>query len=182
METKITEQENKKIAIIGRSSSGKTTLIRELQIRGYQAIEEVARGVLEERALIPVTPEEQSIRQKTIYQRHLELENSLNGTIFVDRGLIDILGYTKYFGVNPSFFEITNLENRYHFVFELEKRPFINDGTRIEKDENEADLIYSFVKKSYIELGYNPILVPNFHEDAKENSSKRIKFILSKIN
>jgi predicted ATPase len=169
------------IPFIGRSSSGKTTLIKELQLRGYQAIEEVARGVLEERATIPITPEEQLIRQKTIYQRHLDLEKSLTGTIFVDRGLIDILGYTKYFGVNTSFFDQTNLETRYRFVFELEKRPFIKDGTRIEKDENEADLIYSLVRKSYTDLKYCPIFVPNFNKDPKENSKKRIEFILSKI-
>jgi predicted ATPase len=172
---------DKKVVIIGRSSSGKTTLIKEISSKGYQIIEEVARGILEERKNIPATFEESNIRQNLIYQKQLYLENSSNGLVFLDRGLVDVLGYTKYFNVNDSFMDKQKLIQRYHLVFELEKRPFVHDGTRIEKDEDEADLIYSFVRKSYIELGYNLILVPNFHKDSKENALKRVSFILNQL-
>lgn len=169
------------IPIVGRSSSGKTTLINELNKRGYKTIEEIARRVLIERKDNLVDEEEQLIRQKIIYSRQLNLENSSSDLVYLDRGLIDVLAYTRYFQVNNSFIDESLLFNRYPLVLELEKRPFVPDGVRIEKNEEEVDKIYSLVRKTYLEFGYFPILVPNFCENPYENASKRIDFILKEL-
>jgi predicted ATPase len=168
--------------VIGRSSSGKTTLINELKRRGYQTIEEVAREILTERAKYPVTKEEQETRQRMIYQNQLERENLLREDGFLDRGLVDCLAYTNYFGVDNSFIDKKLLRNRYFIVLELEKRPFIPDGIRIEKDEEEVNKIYSLVHDAYIRFGYTPFKIPNFCKERLENASLRADYILNELS
>jgi predicted ATPase len=170
-----------RVVIIGRSSSGKTTLTKELEKRNYNVIHEVARGVLEERKNFIINNDEQFTRQKIIYERQKNLEDFSSGFIFHDRSLVDILGYIKYFEIDGSFINKEELKGRYNFVFELEKRPFISDGVRIESDECEADKIFSFVKQAYLNLEYNSILVPNFCEDKYKDSKTRTDFILNKL-
>ena len=169
------------VPIIGRSSSGKSTLVEELSNRGYQTIKEVARGVLEERKHIPETLDENYIRQKIIFERQTILENSVAGLVFLDRSLIDGLGYANYFGLELDFVNKNLLKSRYDIVLELEKRPFIQDGLRIEKDERQVDEIYSRVKDNYSSLGYDFIFVPNFCSDRIYNAKQRADFILENL-
>ncbi len=173
------DEKNFRVAIIGRSSSGKTTLIEELKNKGYKTVDETAREVLEERKNFNVTLEENLIRQKEIYFRQLERENKAQGQFFCDRGLIDILVYTEYFGLSNSFIDKRVLKNRYSLILELEKRPFILDNIRIEKDEKEADKIYQKVIEKYLDLGYSPISVPNFCEERKKNAKIRVDYIIN---
>lgn len=172
---------NKRVAFIGRSSSGKTTLVNEFINRGYQAVPEMAREVLMERQGYDATPEENLIRQKMIYERQRGLEESVSGLSFHDRGLVDILGYTRMFSLDDSFIDVNLLRGRYEVVFELEKRPFISDGIRIEKDSKEADRVFSYVKEGYSELGYETVTVPNFCDEREENAKQRMEFILDKL-
>ena len=166
-----------RVAIIGRSSSGKSTLVKELSNRGYSTLEQLAREVLEERKEFKATPEENLIRQKEIYFRQLERENLLQGLSFCDRGLVDILAYAEYFGVEIPFADRNLLRGRYHLILELEKRPFVIDGLRIEKDEKEADKIYEKIRGKYLELEYTPVPIPNFCEGREKNVKRRVDYI-----
>ncbi len=169
------------VPIIGRSSSGKSTLVEELSNRGYQTIKEVAREVLEERKHILETVAENYTRQKIIFERQINLENSVSGLAFLDRSLIDGLGYADYFGIELDFVNKNILKSRYSVVLELEKRPFLQDGLRIEKDERQVDEIYSRVKDNYSSLEYDFIFIPNFCSERIFNAKQRADFILETL-
>jgi predicted ATPase len=171
------EKRDFKIVIIGRSSSGKTTLINELQNRGYLTLGETAREVLEERKDFEATPEENLIRQKEIYLRQLKREDLSRGLFFCDRSLIDGIAYTEHFGVDSSFIDRDLLIGRYDLILELEKRPFILDGVRIEKDESEANIIHEKIREKYLKLGYSLIAIPNFCEERWENARMRADYV-----
>ena len=86
-----------------------------------------------------------------------------------------------YSGVYRSLKYKNLLKSRYDIVLELEKRPFIQDGLRIEKDERQVDEIYSRVKDNYSSLGYDFIFVPNFCSDRIYNAKQRADFILENL-
>lgn len=166
------------IVISGRSSSGKSTLVSEIEKRGYNVIREVAREVLNERKNYPENSNEFLLRQKIIYSRHKLLEDSFDkGIVFCDRSLIDIFGYCKYFGIDSSFIQ-ENLITRYSYIFELPKRRFVKDNIRLEKDNHEADKIYNLIKENYFNFGYNFVNVPRFSGTKTESVNRAVEFIL----
>lgn len=172
--------------LTGRSSSGKTTLVKELERRGYMVLHETARPVLEERKDYERTAEEWLYRQKEIFMRQFKQEEealqSGQKLIFSDRGLPDGLAYCQYLmGYIPDELKKFDLRERYSGIFVPEKLPFKADGTRIEKDENEVEEIHQRVIESYQNLGYNPISVPVFPGGLEESVKGRIEFILKRI-
>lgn len=171
----------RKVVLTGGPSSGKTTLIKTLEERGYSVIHEVARKVIEKRKHIPLSKNEWIIRQKLIYQEQLKGESNYSGKeiLFLDRGAPDIIAYSKYFlGYIP--FEIGQFN--YHQIFQLERLPFVDDGLRVESGDKEAQIIHEKILSTYNERGYSPIHVPVFPAKTLEDSvSMRIDFILSKL-
>ena len=130
----------KKYVITGGPCSGKSSLIDELDKRGYVTIKEVAREIISKRLDNSLTTEEFRIRQSLIYDEQLKRENSLISNIsFLDRSLIDSLFYSKMqTGTIPERFFENDLNERYNGVFVLEILTFVKDELRIEKDEKEA--------------------------------------------
>jgi predicted ATPase len=173
------EKEIKKIVLTGGPSSGKSTLVKELERRGYQILHEIARNVLEERKYLSPTKEEWVIRQNLIYQRQLDAEELVSGLVFLDRGTIDTVAYSKYYlGYVP--FEL--VKNNYSAVFNLERLPFVNDGLRAEKGEEEAKEIHNKILETYTEFGHKLICIPTFPSETLEESvSKRADHLLSKL-
>ena len=178
--------DSKIYVITGRSSSGKTTLINELEKRGHCVLLETARPVLEERKNYEATKEEWLYRQKEMFTRQLRQENkALNGAdrlIFSDRSLPEVLAYCLHLiGYIPEELKEFNLERRYSKILAVDKLPFKPDGTRIEKDEGEVEEIYSKIMESYQNFGYNPISVPVFPGNKEESVKARADFILNQI-
>lgn len=95
--------------------------------------------------------------------------------------MVDVLVYTEYFGISSSFIDEKLLKNRYGLILELEKRPFILDNIRIEKDEKEADKIYQKVIEKYLNLGYSPIGIPNFCQEREKNARIRADYIMELV-
>jgi predicted ATPase len=179
---------NIKIVFIGRSSSGKTTLLNEFGRRGCKCLHETAREVLKERKQILVRGkyenpdlQEHFIRQKLMYEKQLENEKKSSGLVFHDRSLVDVLAYTNYFGVDDSFIDKNLLRGRYDLVFNLEQREFIVDEERIESGAEEAQRIHDCVLETYKNLGYSLIIVPNFREDRLDNAMQRAWFVKNSI-
>lgn len=172
--------------LTGRSSSGKTTIVRELEKRGYTVLHETAREVLEERKDYERTNEEWLYRQREMFGRQLKQEDEAikrgGKIIFSDRGLPDVLAYCSHLiGYIPDELKAFDLRERYSGIFVPHKLPFKADGTRIEKDDGEVEEIHQKVIDSYRTLGYNPISVPVFPGNLEESVNGRIEFILDKI-
>jgi predicted ATPase len=175
---------NKQIVLLGRSSSGKSTLVNHLRHRGFQVCAEVPSIVLDLRKQQEVGPVEIEKRQILMYQIQELLEFSSQGQIFFDRSLVDVYAYTQYLlnDIPWCFPPKDNLSGRYNHVFDLERLPFKKTPTRIENNEKEAEEIYQFVRQYYFDLGYRPITVPAFSGESIEQAvSKRADFILSQI-
>lgn len=160
-----------KIVIMGRSSSGKTSVINNLKERGYNIVEECARRIIE------ANPNEDVLeRQKKIFREQIKLESELleSKIYFIERGLVDGVGFTLFYC--GSLFEEQkkmDLRGRYDLVFMLEGLDFINDGLRVEKDENEAQQVHEAVVGTYRIYGYSLIKVPAL------SIEKRVDFILN---
>jgi len=171
---------SKKVVLTGGPSSGKTTLVEELEKRGYNVIHEVARKVLEERKNFELTKSEWKIRQSIIHERQLALENIATGLVFMDRSQLDCIAYSKYFiGYVP--FEIP--KTNYDIVCNLERLPFIDDGLRIESGDDEAQELHEKILEVYLEHGYKPMTIPAIKDQSIERAiSRRADYLIKKLD
>ncbi len=179
------------IVIAGGSSNGKTAILNELSSRGYITFPEVARVFLEERRkelsdkeyLFP-SKKETEYRQREIYSRQFKLEESLakkEGVYFIERSLVDVLVFSKYF-LGAEFFQGEDFKQRtYSKVFIPENLDFTKGKIRVEKDIHEAKKINELIITAYSDLGYCPDIVPNFRGTRQEQIKRRTDYILTKL-
>jgi predicted ATPase len=176
---------NKKIVvIIGGPSSGKTTLIEALKVKGHCCYPEISREVIKE-------AQEQGIEQlfleKPLLFSELLLEgrkkqfvsaqNETAAIVFLDRGIPDVLAYMHYIGdAYPSFFDQACKDHKYNAIFVLPpwKDIYISDAERYENYE-QAQLIHTHLMETYQKYGYSIIEVP------KDTVEKRVDFIVKRL-
>jgi predicted ATPase len=175
----------RKIVITGGPGTGKSSIINELKKRGHICFDEISRQVtLEAR--------KKGIEQLFLTEPLLFSELLLKGrlkqfqdadqfkreTIFLDRGLPDVLAYMDYFGTSyPTHFVETCQNNCYDYVFVLApwQAIFVSDSERYETFE-QAERIHQHLLNSYENFGYNLLDVPF------ESIEKRTDFILDALN
>lgn len=176
---------NKEIIVLaGGPSSGKTTLIDALVAKGYICYPEVSREVIKEAQRQGI---EQLFLEKPLLFSELLLEgrvkqyksaiNEESATVFLDRGIPDVLAYMHYIGDSyPSFFTEACQNHLYTKVFLLPpwKEIYVSDTERYENYE-QAVLIHEHLEETYKKFGYELITVP---KDSVEN---RINFVLSHL-
>lgn len=172
-----------KVVITGTTSSGKSTLVKELQNLGYPIITESARDILGERSHIPLTREEKITREYLIANEHLkrergfEIANPEAEILFLDRGIHDVAAYCRsVLGYTPEDIERNVRNARYDLVFLLERVPFQQDNIRTERTEEERTQIEDSLRNTYIQYGYKPIYVP------KMEVQQRVEFVLERTN
>lgn len=169
-----------RIVLTGGPSSGKTTIIRLLESKGHNVLKESAREILEKFGQ-PKNQKEAFNLEIFMYEVQKEREDSCFGRTFLDRSQIDNIAYAKHFlGYHPK--EMPLPKDRYHAVFVLERLPFVSDGTRTEKSDEEASHRHNLVLNEYLARGYSPIIVSVFPSDNFHDSVKRrVDFIMSHI-
>ncbi len=161
----------RKFVIAGGPSTGKTSVINELEKQGIRVFHEVAREVLKEKKFSKEA-------QYEIFKKQLEQSkqaDKLGGTIFLDRGIPDSLAYFKYhnFEIPDEILEQSKpKKTKYEIVFFLEPVGYKCDEVRKESKE-EAEKIHKRIYDVYNELGYNIIKVPFMSVE------KRVEFIKS---
>lgn len=159
----------KRILLIGSPGSGKTTVLSELEKRGYTCFQEVSRKIILEAKkrgvdqLFLSNPDE--FNQKLLSGRIAQFEACLNhegSYVFIDRGLPDIIAYNEYINVptEPKVIK-ASAEMVYDFVFLFPawKKIFKNDNERYESFD-EALKIQDNLKKTYTDHGYEICEVP----------------------
>lgn len=159
----------KRILLIGSPGSGKTTVLSELEKRGYICFQEVSRDIILEAQkrgidqLFLSNPDE--FNQKLLSGRIAQFEACLeheNSFVFIDRGLPDIIAYNNYINVSTDSEVIkASAELIYDFVFLFPawKKIFKNDNERYESFE-EALKIQENLKETYSAHGYEICEVP----------------------
>ena len=159
----------KKIIITGGPSTGKSSLIENLKVKGYFCMEEVSRKVtLEARKkgiehLFISSPIifSEILMEKRVIQYH-QAEKQAESIVFFDRGIIDIHAYLNFSKTKHNIdFNSILKDIAYDQVFICPpwKEIHQTDNERYESFE-EASLIHTELMESYLEKGYSVIDVP----------------------
>ena len=166
--------------IAGAPSSGKTTIIKELGLLGYNIVDEAARILISSKLKNGISIEEMRKDDKSLQREIMDLRLRLEGDApsdqlaFFDTAIPDNLAYYKLCGLNTAELEEFS-KGRYGRIFLLEPLPLEKDGIRIE-DELKQKELYNAILNIYSRIGYKPIMVPSM--PVKE----RVSFILGHIN
>ncbi len=181
----------KRIVITGGPSTGKTSLIEEMQNAGYFCYPEVIRqmthkaknkGELTNYGTNPIASVANPLdfNTKILSARLNHFEEALNQSeamVFFDRGMPDVLAYMDHYDQpTPDDFSSIVKKNRYDQVFLLPmwQDIFVKDGERFESYE-DALKISECLLNTYRDFDYDVIEVP------KSSVAERIEFILQNI-
>lgn len=173
-------------AITGAPSSGKTTLISALKHLGFNTVEESARRIIANNIKNNIYYNEASIKlQTSILELQItnekHLRKSAETITFLDRAIPDSIAYFFLIGLDITYAikKITTV--RYDKVFFLQQLPIADDGVR-ENDIKKIYILGKLLYNSYISLGYDPIIIPNYStENFQYNTAKRLNLILNEI-
>lgn len=166
--------------ITGAPSSGKTTTISILSKMGYLTHTEAARILIDKeiskgKSLEEIRKDEREFQRKVLRMK-IEIEEKLpkDKIVFLDRGIPDTIGYYQLYEFDVQEILKFCKRNVYKKIFFLEPIPFEKDYARIE-DEKKAEKLSELLKKAYLDLGYEVIVVPRM------TIEKRVNFILSNL-
>ena len=166
----------KKVVITGGPGTGKTSIVNSLINKGFTCFEEIIRSLTSEakeqenqteyRSNPLVFVQDPLDFNTRLLQGRMEQYHSAStyetSIVFYDRGIPDVLAYMNYFGqAYTSYFEQACRELRYDEVILLPpwKEIYRVDSERLETFE-EAVAIHGHLEKTYLELGYGPLMVP----------------------
>ncbi|MEH6405830.1 MAG: ATP-binding protein [Leeuwenhoekiella sp.] len=172
----------KRVVLIGGPATGKSTLLKAIEAKGYPCLEEVSRQVTK-------AAQEEGISQlfltkpllfseKLLDQRIIQFEQAATFKapfVFIDRGIPDVVAYLDYVGEPyPQSFLEDCTKYMYDVIFVLPPWEEIHetDGERYENFE-QAQAIQEALLNSYRKLGYTPVEVP------KMSVKKRVDFVLN---
>jgi predicted ATPase len=174
----------KKIIITGGPGTGKTSLIEELKKNNFKCFDEISRG-------ITLKYRKKGIEQLFLSDPNLFSQELLNGRIqqfnksinlqadcvFFDRGIPDIIAYLNFKKVDLSKKILESVDKyKYDMIFLLEPWEDIYSSDIIRYESfDQVITIDSYIKNTYKEFGYNPIIVP------KDNIKNRVDFVINSL-
>ena len=158
----------KRIALVGASSTGKTTVYELLKnkLPKYEFINESTRSVAEYG--FPINEFGTDATQLAISSFHLEALLK-PGNIILDRGYIDLLVYTNFMDVSDStkdYIEDTwnRIKGEYtHYIYFPIEFDSVDDGVRSIDEEwrrdidKEFQLVLEGVRKPYLTVTGSPL-------------------------
>jgi predicted ATPase len=170
--------------ITGGPGSGKTTVLIELEKRGFRYAPEVARQIIQEQVrdggkALPWEDRElyTALMLERSIQSYKEHTPALTPT-FSDRGLPDTLGYARLIGLADDK-PILNACDQYRYAPQVFLAPpwkeiYATDGER-KQDFGEAERTYERLMQVYRECGYELVELPRLLP------KERADFILSHL-
>jgi len=168
--------------ITGGPSSGKTTLLKELEKLGHKTIPEAARTVIDEALKKGISVEELRSDEKRFQgtvvrlKEKIEAANDKNVLTFFDRGMQDTVAYLRHysFSIDQWVMALMN-KSRYQKVFLLDPlTTYQSDYARTE-DHDFAKHIHRLLHDTYAEFDMEPLHVPAV------SLNERVRFILDKV-
>ena len=165
--------------ITGGPSTGKTSLLNELEKLGHKVIPEAARTLIDESITKGITPQELRSDEKRFQEdiarlkKDFEAQHDLNALTFFDRGMHDTLAYMRHYGFDiEQWIKELMHKSSYQKVFLLEPLPTYHQDYARTEDSNFIQNIQKLLYDTYIEFGMQPIRVP------VASIEERVKFIL----
>jgi len=170
--------------ITGGPGAGKTTVLKELERRGYRIAPEVARQIIQEQArdgggALPWADRKlyTDIMLTRSIESYMEYASAVR-PMFFDRGIPDTLGYARLIGLDEQDAIRTACEQyRYApcvFVAPPWRKIYHTDNER-KQDYDEAVQTCATVARAYQDCGYEVVPLPKF------SPSERAEFILTQI-
>lgn len=157
--------ENSFYVLTGGPCAGKTTLIFELEKRGYSVVPEPARIIIDSKLAGGETIEEIvtdpnwliSVVRKALAQYR---EIPSGEPYFFDRSVVDSLAYYSLNkrAIDEEFRTALN-EVKFKKVFLLDLIDFVNDEARSETPE-QAMILHGLIREGYEQEGYEIVEVP----------------------
>ena len=173
----------KKIIITGGPGTGKTSLIEELRKNDFKCFDEISREITlkyREKGIEQLFLSDPNLfSQELLNGRIQQFNNSINlqaNCVFFDRGIPDIIAYLNFKKADLSKKILKSIDKyRYDMIFLLEPWEDIYTSDKIRYESfDQVITIDSYIKNTYKEFGYNPIIVP------KDNIRNRA-FVILKI-
>ena len=174
---------NQKYIITGAPGTGKTSIINELNNRGFNCIRETSREIISEQIAKggEILPWKNQIafENKIANMRTKQyLKSTKKSVYFFDRSAIDCIAYLRLNNIQPTSEIIQAVKkctfNKTAFYTPIWEEIYTNDNERKEKLDQakkiEIHLLYTYKKK-----GYKLIEVP------RNSIINRTDFILSQI-
>ena len=173
-----------KILIIGGPGTGKSSLITNLEEKGFRCMHEISREVIrdaQEKGIEQLFLTDPLLFSEMLLEKRIEQfqesEKQLERYIFIDRGIPDVSAYLDYIGNEyPEKFSEANSVYQYDkiFVLPIWKEIYNTDTERYETYEQAVEIQQNLIK-TYGNLGYELISVPKMPIEG------RIAFILKKL-
>lgn len=158
-----------KIVITGGPSTGKTTLINELESRKYICTPEISRQITQmarQKGIEQLFLEDPLLFSKMLLegreQQFLDASKMKSSLIFFDRGIPDIHAYMDFSGTSyPDIYLQKSWQYRYDEIFLLPpwKEIYETDEERYESYDLSL-AIYKHLKEAYAALDYPITEVP----------------------
>ena len=168
--------------LTGTLSSGKSTMIRMLEARGFRVVHEAARVYIDEQIALGKTIEQiradERIFQENILRMKIEIEHDLpkDELIFFDRGIPDTEAYYDMLEIKDStLLEQALKDCHYKRVFFLDHYPLKKDYARTETEEEQV-LLARLLRESYARMPFPLIDIKKF-----ETKEARLEHILTLV-
>jgi len=168
------------IVIAGAPSSGKTSLIEQLDTLRFNTALEPARLYMDQefakgKSIKDIRKDRKKL-QCTFLMLQLRMESQLNpdDLIFLDRGIPDQFTYCRIAGLDPNKFVNACFRKQYKTVFILAPLPFDKDGYR-DHEAEKVDYFDEWITRDYQSLGYETIRVPVLP------THERVEFVLKNL-
>ncbi len=151
----------------GAPRSGKSSVLQELKRAGFPIRKEFSRRYIDQSKAKGITLEQltadQQALQSTFLHRGLNEDALLDPTrpYLLDRSPVDAVAHYMLYELQGTTDAVIQASRfRYRNVFYFEPLPFEHDGTRIEKDADEARRLQELFCRAYEAVGYHVIQVP----------------------
>jgi predicted ATPase len=165
------------VVVSGCSGGGKSALVELLAERGFATVPEPGRRIVaEERAsgglALPwVDPAAFARRAVTMALADLALAETMPGTVFFDRGLIDAATALEHATGEAALTALGRVHRYHHMVFLVPpwSEIFVNDGERLHGFA-EAAAEYDRLVTAYVSLGYKICVLPKADVSARADT------------
>lgn len=166
---------NRKIIISGPPGSGKTTIINALKEKDYNCLEEINPAKIND----PAIKNNKNSLSEFLFKHREKQYNQFTGQLaFYDRSMIDVVAYLSYWNIQyPKHWSqiIQNCQYANNVFYTPSWKEIYKKSTNRLETYKEAQLIDFFLKKTYLDFGYNIIEIP------KVGLEERLNFITNKI-
>lgn len=153
--------------LTGGPSSGKTTLLAELQKQGYAVVPEAARAVIDAAIRKGIQPHELRKDERKFQHEVMRLKMaaetvySKSVVTFFDRGMHDTIAYFRHYGYEVDEWIKKACESaEYQKIFLLEPLEIYEENYARTEDKNFYQQIHHRLKEAYEEAGMHVVSVP----------------------